>query len=81
MEKFILIQRDNAEQVLEVKGIYTYKEAFEILENGNKELGGKLYVPEGCHDWAFEWHYNDYNGTYWSMFPIDNKFKYPDSLE
>lgn len=81
MEKFILIKQDNAEQILDVKGTYTYKEAFEILENGQKELGGELYIPEGNRDWAFEWHYEDYNGTYWLIFPIDSKFEYPEYLD
>ena len=81
MNKFILIEKDNIEQILEVKGVYTYKEALEILENGHKKLGGKLYVPEGNHDWAIEWHYGDYNGTYWSIIPIDSDFKYPEYLE
>lgn len=49
--KFVLIEQDNADQVLNVKGIYSYREAFEILENGYKNLGGELYVPNGNHDW------------------------------
>ena len=80
MEKFVLIERDNADQVLSVKGTYTYKEAIDILEKGYESLGGKFYVPEGNHDWAFEWHYEDGNGTYWEICPIDDKFKYPEYL-
>ena len=57
------------------------EKAIEILENGHKKLGGELYVPKGNHDWALEWHYKDYNGTYWSIIPIDNEFKYPEYLE
>jgi len=78
--KFVLIEQDNDNQILDIKGIYTYKEAFEILENGHKNLGGELYVPDGNHDWAIEWHYNDYNGTYWQIYPIDNEFKYQTEL-
>ena len=81
LTKCVLIQQDNAEQILDVKGLYSYKEALEILEKGHKKLGGDLYVPEGNHNWAIEWHYNDYNGTYWSITPIDNKFDYPEYLE
>ena len=79
--KFVLIEQDNVGQITDVKGVYTYKEALEILENGYKKLGGELYVPEGNHDWAFEWHYGDYNGTYWSITPIDDKFEYPKYLD
>jgi hypothetical protein len=81
MDKFVLIEKDNVEQILDVKGVYTYKEALDILEKGHKELGGELYVPEGNHEWALEWHYGDYNGTYWVIIPIDTKFKYPEYLE
>lgn len=77
----VLIERDNVDQVLEVKGPYSYKDAFEILENGHKNLGGELYVPEGNHDWAIEWHYGDYNGTFWEICPIDAEFVYPEFLE
>lgn len=79
--KFVLIQHDNADQILDVKGPYSYKESLEILENGHKNLGGELYVPEGYLDWALEWHFNDYNGTFWSINPIDSDFKYPEYLE
>jgi len=65
MNECILIKKDNIEQILDVKGVYTYKEALEILENGHDKLGGKLYVPDGNHDWAIEWHYGDYNETYY----------------
>lgn len=80
-DKFVLIQQDNIGQILEIKGVYSYEKAIEILENGHKKLGGELYVPKGNHDWALEWHYKDYNGTYWSIIPIDNEFKYPEYLE
>lgn len=78
--KVVLIQQDNLEQILDVKGVYTYQEAVEILGIGHKKLGGELYVPEGNHDWAKEWHYEDHNGTYWSIIPIDSDFKYPEYL-
>jgi hypothetical protein len=42
---------------------------------------GELFVPDGNHDWAIEWHYNDYNGTYWQITPIDSNFEYPEYLE
>jgi hypothetical protein len=67
--------------MLDVKGPYNYKDALELLESGHNSLGGKLYVPEGNHDWAIEWHYEDYNGTYWEIYPIDDKFEYPEHLE
>lgn len=79
--KFVLIEKDNSEQILSIRGPYGYKESFDILENGYKNLGGELYVPDGNHYWAYEWHYNDYNGTYWSITPIDDKFNYPEYLE
>lgn len=79
--KFILIEQDNRDQITDTKGPYTYKEALDILENGHKELGGDLFVPGGNHAWAYEWHYNDSNGTFWSIFPIDDKFEYPDNIE
>jgi len=79
--KVVLIQRDNADQVLDVKGPYKYEYGLEILENGQKKFGGKLFTPEGNHDWAIQWHYDDYNGTYWEIYPIDDKFKYPKHLD
>ena len=79
--RVVLIEQDNVGQILGVKGPYIYEEAVEILENGHKKLGGDLYVPEGNQDWAIEWHYNDYNGTYWIITPIDNKIEYPQYLD
>lgn len=81
LTRVVLIEKDNVNQILDVKGPYSYKDAFEILENGHKKLGGELYVPKGNCDWAIEWHYNDYNGTYWGICPIDNDFKYPEFLD
>lgn len=81
LNQFVLVERDKYEQIISIKGVYTYKEALNILENGHKKLGGKLYVPEGNADWAIEWHYEDYNETYWGLLPINNDFKYPKYLE
>jgi hypothetical protein len=79
--KFILVEQDGNNQITNTKGPYTYMEAYAILENGQKELGGDLYVPGGNHEWAFEWHYNDSCGTYWSILPIDGNFVYPENIE
>jgi hypothetical protein len=81
MKDVVLIQRDNQDQVLSVKGPYELKEGLEILDKGHRELGGELFVPKGNFDWAFQWRYGDYNGTYWAIHPVDNNFKYPEDLE
>ena len=80
-DKFVLIEQDGEGQITDVKGPYTYKEALTILEDGHKSLGGKLHVPDGNHGWAFEWHYEDYNGTHWSINPTEREFEYPEDLD
>ena len=75
--RVVLIEQDYTEKILNVTGTYSYKEALDILEQCCKKFGGKLYVPKGNYSWAFEWHCEDYNETYWAIIPIDGKFKHP----
>ena len=80
-KEVVLIKQDNIRQILEIKGPYNYPKAFAILEKAEETLGGDLYAPSHNHSWAMEWHYNDNNGTYWSIYPIDNKFIYEEYID
>lgn len=70
--KVIIIKRDYTNEILDVKGVYSYEESLGILQKCSTAWGGELYVPKGNYSWAFEWHCKDYNETYWAIIPIDN---------
>ena len=77
----VLIQKDDSENVLEVRGPYSLAEATEILNRGHETLGGELYTQRGSYEWALRWEYCDCNETYWEINPIESEFVYPEHLE